>query len=123
MNAIEIPRKQPGRVIGIEKNVPEYIFLPDFSIHMFLLSPEITCQDEDSNQYFEGATWSVGKCIECSCVQGKIHCSRKLVFTSFLIFTQKIKKASENTFTEDCNQTECNVAIYMTRNNGVCHGK
>ncbi|XP_020603383.1 uncharacterized protein LOC110042360 [Orbicella faveolata] len=41
-------------------------------------SSEKTCQDEDSNQYFEGATWSVGKCIECRCVQCKIQCSRKL---------------------------------------------
>ena len=90
---------------------------------MFLYSPEITCQDEDSNQYFEGATWSIGKCIECRCVQGNIHCSRKLVLTSFQLFTQTIQKASETAFTEDCNQMECNVATYMKENNGICRGK
>ncbi|XP_020631307.1 uncharacterized protein LOC110068269 [Orbicella faveolata] len=59
--------------------------------------------------------------MECKCVQGKIQCSRKLVLASFLLFTQTIQKASEITFTEDCNQMECNVATYMKRNHGVCH--
>jgi len=90
---------------------------------MFLCSPEITCQDEDSNQYFEGATWSTGKCIECRCVQGKIQCSRKLILTSFLLFTQTTQNAGETSFTEDCNQLECNVATYMKINNGICRGK
>lgn len=91
---------------------------------MFTFSPEKACQDEASNWYFEGATWSVGKCIECRCVQRKIHCSRKLVLASFQLFDRKIRKDDEITFTEDCNQTElCNVASYLKRNNGICHGK
>ena len=88
-----------------------------FSIYMFFFScPEITCQDEDSNQYFEGATWPVGKCIECRCVQSNIHCSRELVVTSLLLTIQ-------NTFAENCSQAECNVATYLKKNSGVCHGK
>ncbi|KAL9982816.1 hypothetical protein ACROYT_G004923 [Oculina patagonica] len=84
-------------------------------------SSEVTCQDEDSIQYFEGAKWSVGKCMQCRCSQGKIHCSRKLVLASFLVFTNNIQLASEITFTEHCDQGECNVANFMKRNNGVCH--
>jgi len=123
MNEIEIPPKY-CQVTRIEVNFFNVAAqLEKFSIYLFLFSPEITCQDEDSNQYFEGATWSVGKCMECKCVQGKIQCSRKLVLASFLLFTQTIQNASEITFTEDCNQMECNVATYMKRNNGVCHGK
>ena len=91
------------------------------NLHGFF-PPEITCQDEDSNQYFEGATWSVGKCIDCRCVQGTIYCSRKVVLASFLLFTQKLQVANEVTFTEYCNQTECNVATYIKRNKGICHG-
>ncbi|KAJ7385556.1 hypothetical protein OS493_015134 [Desmophyllum pertusum] len=61
-----------------------------------------------------------GKCIECRCKQGKIRCSRKVTLASFLYLTHEIKLASENTFTEHCNQAECNVANFMKRNNGVC---
>ena len=93
------------------------------SPNKFISSPEVTCQDEDSVQYFEGATWSVGKCIECRCKQGKIRCSRKVTLATFLHLTHEIKLASENTFTEHCNQAECNVANFMKRNNGVCDGK
>ncbi|KAJ7376737.1 hypothetical protein OS493_032792 [Desmophyllum pertusum] len=39
---------------------------------------EVTCQDEESNQYFEGATWSVGDCLQCSCYNGSINCTREL---------------------------------------------
>ena len=91
---------------------------------MFLPSLEVTCQDEDSTQYFEGATWSVGKCVQCSCIQGKINCSRKVVLASFLPSTQKIQVASENTFIENCSQSNnCNVANFTKRSNGKCNGK
>ncbi|KAL9982927.1 hypothetical protein ACROYT_G005042 [Oculina patagonica] len=84
-------------------------------------SSEVTCQDEDSIQYFDGAKWSVGKCMQCSCSQGKIHCSRKLTMASFLVFTDKIQFVSDITLTQHCIQGECNVANFMKRNNGVCH--
>ncbi len=90
---------------------------------MFLPLPVVTCQDEDSTQYFEGATWYVGKCIQCSCIQGKINCSRIVVLlASFLLSTEV---ASElNMFIEHCNQMDyCNVANFMKKNRGVCHGK
>ena len=90
---------------------------------MSLPFPEVTCQDENSIQYFEGATWSVGKCMQCSCKQGVINCSREVVLASFLVFTHKIQIASETTFKEHCNQTDCNVANFVRRNYGVCHGK
>ena len=93
-----------------------------FKFACLFFSPEISCQDEGSNQYFEGATWSVGKCIDCRCAQGTISCSRKIILASFLLFTQKLQLANEITFTEDCNQTECNVAKYIKRNKGICHG-
>ncbi|XP_078357682.1 uncharacterized protein LOC144642574 [Oculina patagonica] len=81
-------------------------------------SSEVTCQDEDSTQYFEGATWSVGKCVQCSCIQGKINCSRKVVLLASFLSSQV---ASGNTFIEHCNQTDyCNVANFMKKNRGVC---
>ena len=99
------------------------IFSPHFEIHLMFPLSEVTCQDEDSIQYFEGATWSVGQCMQCSCIRGKINCKRKLILASFLLFTHKIQLASESTFTEHCNQGDCNVANFMKRNHGVCHGK
>ncbi len=90
---------------------------------MFLPLPEVTCQDEDSVQYFEGATWSVGKCVQCSCIQGRIHCSRKIAMASFLLFTPKSQIGNKITFTEHCNQSDCNVANFKKMNYGVCHGK
>ncbi|KAL9982928.1 hypothetical protein ACROYT_G005043 [Oculina patagonica] len=84
-------------------------------------SSEVTCQDEDSIQYFEGATWSVGKCMQCSCNKGKIYCSRKIVLASFLLFTTKTQIGSKITFTEHCNQSDCNVATFMKISYGVCH--
>ncbi|XP_015780086.1 PREDICTED: kielin/chordin-like protein [Acropora digitifera] len=79
---------------------------------------EVTCQDEDGNQYFEGATWSVGSCMQCACVSGIIQCSRVVSLVSFLKLNQPIGAV---TFTESCNQSECNVAKYMEKNAGVCH--
>ncbi|XP_027057142.1 uncharacterized protein LOC113684043 [Pocillopora damicornis] len=54
------------------------------NFHVQNCSSGITCRDEDSIQYFEGATWSVGSCIQCSCTQGKIRCKRELLLVSFL---------------------------------------
>lgn len=88
-------------------------------------SSVVTCHDEDSNQYFEGTTWSVGACIKCSCVRGKIHCSRTVVFVSFLQLiaaTQgQFSLASDQNFTEHCNQTKCNAANFMKANKGICN--
>ena len=81
---------------------------------------EVTCQDEDGKQYFEGATWSVGSCMLCACLSGIIQCSREVWLVTFLELTQPIGAV---TFTESCNQPECNVAKYMEKNAGVCHGK
>ncbi|XP_068709170.1 uncharacterized protein [Montipora foliosa] len=80
---------------------------------------ELTCQDEDGLQYFEGASWSVGACMQCSCKRGSIHCSRKVVLEKFLelIPLQNRRKS----FTERCNQSECNVARYTEKNADVCH--
>ncbi|XP_044169377.1 uncharacterized protein LOC122953512 [Acropora millepora] len=81
-------------------------------------SSEVTCQDEDGKQYFEGATWSVGSCMLCACLSGIIQCSREVWLVTFLELTQPIGAV---TFTESCNQPECNVAKYMEKNAGVCH--
>ena len=88
-----------------------------------LLLSVVTCQDEDSNQYFEGTTWSVGSCIKCSCAQGKIHCSRTAVLVSFLQLSGLVIVASDQTFTEYCNQTSCNVASFVKANKEICYGK
>ena len=84
---------------------------------------EVTCQDEDSNQYFEGATWSVGECMKCSCLVGTIRCSRKVVYVTFLNLTPKNGLASDLNFDEDCSQPKCNVAEYMRTNKGICNGE
>ncbi|XP_068742843.1 uncharacterized protein [Montipora capricornis] len=84
---------------------------------------ELTCQDEDGLQYFEGASWSVGACMQCSCKRGSIHCSRKIVLEKFLelIPLQNRRIGAQVTFTERCNQSECNVARYTEKNADVCH--
>ena len=79
---------------------------------------EVTCRDEDSIQYFEGATWSVGSCIQCSCTQGKIRCTRELLLVSFLQLGGQKPKFSDN-----CDQFKCNVANFMKKNDGVCKGQ
>ena len=85
---------------------------------------EVTCQDEDGKQYFEGATWSVGSCMLCACLSGIIQCSREVWLVTFLELTPlKNQPIGAVTFTESCNQSECNVAKYMEKNAGVCHGK
>ncbi|XP_068742841.1 uncharacterized protein [Montipora capricornis] len=84
---------------------------------------ELTCQDEDGLQYFEGASWSVGACMQCSCKSGLIQCSRKIVLEKFLelIPLQNRRIDAQVTFTERCNQSECNVARYTEKNADVCH--
>ena len=88
-----------------------------------LLLSVVTCQDEDSNQYFEGTTWSIGSCIKCSCAQGKIHCSRTAVLVSFLQLSGLPVFASDQTFIEYCNQASCNVVSFVKANKGICFGK
>ncbi|CAH3158045.1 unnamed protein product, partial [Pocillopora meandrina] len=92
------------------------------NFHVQNCSSEVTCRDEDSIQYFEGATWSVGSCIQCSCTQGKIRCKRELFLVSFLqLGGQKPAVIlNEPNFSENCDQFECNVANFMKKNNGVC---
>ena len=80
---------------------------------------EVTCQDEDGNQYFEEATWSVGSCMHCACISGIMQCSREVSLVTFL----ENQPIGAVTFTQRCNQPECNVAKYMEKNAGVCHGK
>ncbi|XP_015753284.1 PREDICTED: kielin/chordin-like protein [Acropora digitifera] len=84
-------------------------------------SSEVTCQDEDDNQYFEGTTWSVGSCMQCTCISGIIRCSREVSLVKFLELTPLEDQPSFTVFTEWCNQPECNVAKYMEKNAGVCH--
>ncbi|XP_073235527.1 uncharacterized protein [Porites lutea] len=72
----------------------------------------ITCQDEELNKYFEGATWSVGTCIQCSCQSGLIKCTRTISVSS--------SKNFEGRITEHCYQTECNVARYVQENKAKC---
>ena len=45
---------------------------------------EVTCQDEDGNQYFEGATWSVGSCMHCACISSIMQCSREVSLVTSL---------------------------------------
>ena len=63
--------------------------------------------------------------MKCACVHGKIQCSRTVVFVSFLQLTSSPvpRLASDQKFTEHCNQTECNVAKFMMLNKGVCNGE
>ncbi|XP_068742855.1 low-density lipoprotein receptor-related protein 4-like isoform X2 [Montipora capricornis] len=83
---------------------------------------ELTCQDEDGLQYFEGASWSAGACMQCSCKRGSIHCSRKIVLEKFLeLIPLQNRRKSGKSFTERCNQPECNVARYTEKNADVCH--
>ena len=98
-------------------------FILSGKICQFFFS-EVTCRDEDSIRYFEGATWSVGSCIQCSCTQGKIRCKRELLLVSFLqLGGQKPAVIlNEPNFSENCDQFECNVANFMKKNNGVCKG-
>ena len=107
-----------GRLLKISLS-----FILSNNICEFFLS-EVTCRDEDSIQYFEGATWSVGSCIQCSCTQGKIRCKRELLLVSFLqLGGQKPAVIlNEPNFSENCDQFECNVANFMKKNNGVCKG-
>ena len=62
--------------------------------------------------------------MQCACTSGIIQCSRKVSLVKFLELTplenQPIRAV---TFTESCNQWVCNVAKYMEKNAGVCHGK
>ena len=73
----------------------------------------VTCEDEDFHKYFEGSTWSAGRCIQCLCQGGKIYCTRKI----------RIMTSKEETITEFCNQTNCNVAKYVRMHDGVCKGR
>jgi len=72
----------------------------------------VTCEDENSHKYFEGATWSVGSCIQCTCQNGKIYCTRAI----------RIITSKQENITESCNQTICNVANYVEVHLGVCKG-
>ncbi|XP_022807821.1 cysteine-rich motor neuron 1 protein-like [Stylophora pistillata] len=74
-------------------------------------SSEVSCQDEKSNQYFEGVTWSVGNCIQCSCRAGKIHCKREI---------SVINSLEEESLTEYCIQNECDVFRFLAKNRGKC---
>ena len=62
--------------------------------------------------------------MHCACTSGIIQCTRKVSLVKFLELTplenQPIRAA---TFTESCNQSQCNVAKYMEKKAGVCHGK
>ena len=76
---------------------------------MFL---EVLCQDEEGNTYFDGATWTVGDCIDCRCDKGIISCSREIMFITSDEFKQ-----------EQCNQTGCDVAAFLKANKRICKGK
>ena len=62
--------------------------------------------------------------MQCACTSGIIQCSRKVSLVKFLELTPpEDPPIGAVTFTESCNQPECNVAKYMEKNAGVCHGK
>ena len=62
--------------------------------------------------------------MQCACTSGIIQCSRKVSLVKFLELTPlKNQPIGAVTFTESCNQSECNVAKYMEKNAGVCHSK
>ena len=62
--------------------------------------------------------------MQCACTSGIIQCSRKVSLVKFLELTPlENQLIGAVTFTESCNQSECNVAKYMEKNAGVCHGK
>ena len=62
--------------------------------------------------------------MQCACTSGIIHCSRKVSLVKFLELTPlENPPIHAVTFTELCNQSECNVAKYMEKNAGVCYGK
>lgn len=75
----------------------------------------VTCKDEESNKYFEGATWYAGICINCSCHGGNIYCTKVVRVIN--------SRNSEEIITEYCEQTGCDVAKYVKINNGVCEGR
>ena len=58
-------------------------------------------------------------------MRGKIHCSRTVAFVSFLQLTLSTqpRRASDQKFTDHCNQTECNVVSFMKANKRVCNGE
>ena len=62
--------------------------------------------------------------MQCACTSGIIQCSRKVSLVKFLELTPlKNQPIGAVTFTESCNQSECNVAKYMEKNAEICHGK
>ena len=64
--------------------------------------------------------------MQCACVSGIIQCSREvsLINYKFLELTQlEHQPIRAVAFTDSCNQPECNVANYVEKNAGVCHGK
>lgn len=61
--------------------------------------------------------------MQCACISGIIRCSREVSLVKFLELTPLENQRSLTVFTEWCNQPECNVAKYMEKNTGVCHGK
>lgn len=62
--------------------------------------------------------------MQCACTNGIIQCSRKVSLVKFLELTPlENQLIGAVTFTESCNQSECNVAKYMEKNAEVCHGK
>ena len=62
--------------------------------------------------------------MQCACISGIIQCSRKVSLVQFLELTPpENQPIGAVTFTESCNHPECNVAKYMEKNAGVCHGK
>ena len=59
----------------------------------------------------------------CECISGVIRCSREVLLVKFLELTPLENQPSLTVLNEWCNQAECNVAKYMEKNAGVCHGK
>lgn len=80
-------------------------------LHFHVPTSEVTCQDEESNRYFEGTSWSVGDCMKCSCNNGNIKCTRKVSIPSF-----------NEILTEHCNQTDCRVASFIKETKSACKG-
>ena len=87
-----------------------FIWKPSLNKVLFCFL-EALCQDEEGNTYFDGATWTVGDCIDCRCDKGIINCSREIEFIT-----------SDELKTEHCNQTNCDVGAFLKTDKGICKG-
>ena len=86
-------------------------------LHWFLLG--VTCIDEASNSYFEGAKWTVDSCTSCECRNTAIRCIKKISQVQDIDGSSTEEKRH---FVKDCQQPNCNIAQFTSKNYGNCQG-